>query len=183
METSVKYEDFTGTAFSSLDNSSFKTVVAKEGEVSPFRGYIPLSPVKSDLRKSREEEYLIIQGRILDKTGSWPAGDAGIEIWHLTQGTMEFKHRAKLCSDPSGAFQLITDLPARQRGQSFKIYFKITVGTFTYYTQLSFNHCVAWLASRSYRRHKESFQLSKLPAGVGTPSIFQLEIRLNKDLN
>ena len=172
MKTTVKYEGFTDTAFSSFNNSSFKTVVAKEGDVSPFRGYIPLSPVKSDLRKSTEEEYLIIHGRILDKTGTWPVGNASIEVWHLTQGTMEFRHRAKLSSEPSGAFQLITDLPARQRGHSFKIYFKITVGVNTYYTRLSFNHCMAWLASRTHRRFNQPV--------IADHSTFDLEIRLNR---
>ena len=180
MKTSVKQKDFTGTAFSSFANSSFKTVVAKEAEVSPFRGYIPLSPVKSDLRKATEQEYLIIHGRILDKTGSWPVGNASIEIWHLTQGTMEFKHRAKLYSDPSGAFEMITDLPARQRGHGFKIYFKITAGTHTYYTQLSFNHCMAWLASRTYSRYNEQLEVSKLQSIVTDHSTFDLEIRLNR---
>lgn len=180
MKNSVKYQDFTGITYSSFDNSSFMTVVAREAELSPFSGYIPLSPVKNDLRKSTEEEYLKIQGRILDKTRSWPVGNAGIEVWHLTQGSMEYKHRAKLVTDPSGAFQLITDLPARQRGRSFKIYFKITCGDKTFYTQFSFNHCLAWLSSRSHRRSNEHLNISNWQQGVNDHSIFELEIRLNK---
>ena len=180
MKNSVKYQHFTGSAFSPLDRSSYKTLLAREAEESPFNGFIPLSPIKSDLRKSSGEDQLLIQGRILDKSGSWPVGNAGIEIWHLTPGTIDFKHRAKLVSDSSGVFQLITDLPARQKGHNFKINFKITAGVNSYYTQLSFNHSMAWLASRSNRQFNNQVKLSNLQPGMGDHSIFDLEIRLNR---
>ena len=179
MEHPVKFEHFTTSAFSKFDSSSFNKLLAREADESPYNGYIPLSPIKSDLRKSSSQEYLLIRGKIFDKSGSWPVGNAGIEVWHLTPGTRDFKHRAKLISDSTGAFQLITDLPARQPGHNFKVFFKISVGVITYYTHLSFNHSMAWLAKRTNNQFHGPVPTTKSTLDTANPSIFKLEIRLN----
>lgn len=180
MKNSVKFDHFTKSDFSPFDNILIKPLLAKVADESPYNGYLPISPVKSDLRKSTGGEQLRIQGKIFDKSGSWPVGNAGIEVWHLSSGTEGFKHRAKLSTDPSGAFQLITDLPARQKGHNFKIFFKITVGVNAYYTQLSFNHSMAWLSNRSRNlKNIDSFYNNLGRESVGLNNYFEVEIRLD----
>ena len=180
MKSSVKFEHFTKDAIPYAGFSSCESLLARESRESPYKGYIPLSPVKSDLRKTRGEEQLLIQGRLLDKTGSWPVGNAGIELWHLTKGSLEFKHRAKLISDPSGVFHFITDMPARPMGHNFKIYFKITVGQNTFFTRFSFNHCKAFLANRAYHLANGHLLSGNPQSGFSALSIFPLEIRINR---
>ena len=180
MKNSVKYERFAKPDLSPTNPGIHRTLIARAADSSPYDGYIPLSLLKSNLRKSNGVEQLVVNGRIFDKSGKWPVGNAGIEIWHLTPGTKDFKHRAKLISDSTGVFQLITDMPARVRGQNFKIYFKITSGRNSFYTHLSFNHSMAFLAYRSTKSKNLAGIFNQLKQITeDRNNYFEVEIRLD----
>ena len=180
MKNNVKYERFTIPDLSPLIPGTHRILSASVADRSPYDGYIPLAPLKCNLTRSREGEQLVIYGRIFDKSGKWPLGNAGVEIWHLTPGTKEFNHRAKLISDSTGTFRLTTDMPARMEGQNFKIYFKIRIGVKSYFTHLSFNHSMAFLANRSILSKKIATSLNQERHNTDSPShYFEVEIRLD----
>ena len=180
MKNSVKYERFTISDLSHSIRGAHRILLASAADSSPYDGYIPLAPLKSHLARSRRAEQLVIYGRIFDKSGKWPAGNAGVEIWHLTPGTKEFNHRAKLISDSTGAFQLTTDMPARIAGQNFKIYFKIRIGVKSFFTYLSFNHSMAFLANRSILSKEIAASLNQIRHNTDCQSnYFKVEIRLD----
>lgn len=157
-----------------------KPVLARPGEKSPYQGYIPVAPVKEDLRVLTAGAYLEVWGRVLDSSYKEPISHAGIELWHLSPLSGQFKHRAKLTTGTDGVYRFITDLPNRQKGKDYCVYFKVVYDQNSYFTKLSFNNAGLWLSARYIKKqlsftNPDSFPFSKR---AGDRAIFQFDICL-----
>ena len=144
-----------------------------------YPGYSPIAPVKEDIRRSIQGAELQLGGYLRDRDDN-PLRDKAIEIWHLSPNSNKLYHRAKLFTDKNGAYQFITDLPGRDRGKNFCLYFKVEHLEIPYFTKLSFNHARAWLAARSGTLHiVNGMQHLQEPSEMATQrSRFHFDIRL-----
>lgn len=155
-----------------------KTLLAEEAEKCPYNGYQPLAVLKNDLRKNSSGNNVIINANITDQSGRFEVVGAGVEVWHLSNPTDGYSHRAKLISDENGFIRFQTDLPARELGKSFRIYFKISIGERSYYTKLSFNHSMAVLARMSLASNTLNLSRILRADWKDTALVYDLEVRL-----
>lgn len=155
-------------------------VVARPLEKSPYQGYIPVSPVKTDLRVLSAGSQLEVWGRILNLTDGRPISSAGIELWHLSPISDKRKRRAKLITDRRGSYRFITDLPGREMGKDYIVYFKISYMGQSHFTKLSFNNARARLAARALQKHRHQTKRNDHPSDGWDPNraIFQFDICL-----
>ena len=128
--------------------STTQTVLAKKRDVVPYPGYSSLAPLKNDLRVDPFGPHLSIEARILDKGLRGPVADGAVEIWHKSNDSGEIRHRAKLFTDNKGYIRFTTDIPARQKGKNYEIYFRVIAGGECYYARLTFNRTTLYLRSR-----------------------------------
>lgn len=172
---------------SSIMNSS-STIIrsnhivdALKSDISPFRGYSHLVPVKSDLRINPNSNYLEVSGKIYNRNRSIPLKGVVIEVWHLSPDSKHFKHRARLHTDDSGNYRFITDIPGREMGKNYKIYFKIIYGESTYFTELAFNNSSIYITGR-LRQKNNLLQKEKL-LPKNNSSFFKSRVNFNISLN
>lgn len=122
---------------------------------SPFEGYNPFAPVKSDLRKNIFGKHVAVSGTIYNESGTTPLHDASVEVWHLSPDSKKFRHRAKLFTDANGNYQFITDMPEREMGKNYKIFFKISNKGQSYFTELSFNNSGAYISGKHWEKNHQ----------------------------
>lgn len=122
---------------------------------SPFQGYNPFAPFSSDLRTYPFGEHVAVIGNIYDEKGITPLSGVSVEVWHLSPNTKKYRHRAKLQTDNSGTYRFITDLPGREMGKNFKVYFKISKAELTYFTELSFNNSAAFISGKHWEKNHQ----------------------------
>ncbi|MGI9546585.1 MAG: hypothetical protein ACR2MM_05085 [Flavobacteriaceae bacterium] len=160
--------------------SENQPVVARPVDKSPYRGYKPVAPLKTDLRKLSAGSQLEVWGRVLNLSDSKPLPVVGIELWHLSPISDQKKHRAKLITDGSGSYRFITDLPGREKGKDYIVYFKISHMGQSYFTKLSFNNARARLSARAIQKHWHGSDHSELHSHGRDPNrtIFQFDICL-----
>lgn len=119
---------------------------------SPYPGYLPVAPVKSDLRVSFSGSHVQVQGLIIDQRTRILTDLIRLEIWHLSPNSYKYDHRAVTYTDKMGNYRFITDLPNRESGRDYKIYLRITHENKSYFTHLSFNHSAAFISTRENNR-------------------------------
>ncbi len=140
---------------------------ATSSELSPYPGYLPIAPVKNDLRVSHSGSHVQVQGLILGNRGRILNDLVKLEIWHLSPNSKKYNHRAVTFTDEMGNYQFITDLPNREIGHNYKIYLRITSGKRNFFTHLSFNHAAAFISTMENNRLMNgSGAMSSLKASV-----------------
>ena len=138
--------------------SSTSTLRAFTGNESPFEGYNPFVVVKNDLRtfpSSPFGEYFEVNGKIYNAEGTRPLSNCSIEVWHLSPNSSKYRHRAKFYSNELGEYRFITDRPNRKLGKNYKIYFKVTKGDTSYFTELSFNNTQAFISGKHWEKNHQ----------------------------
>lgn len=123
---------------------------------SPFEGYNPYAEEKTDLRTSTLfGKHITVKGKIFDKTGTSPLFNATIEVWHLSPDSNKYKHQAKLTTNSSGEYSFITDFPRKEKGKMNRIYFKISNGNTTYFTELLINDFGAFITDKHWEENNQ----------------------------
>lgn len=130
-------------------------VHAFTSSASPFIGYNPFAPSKSDLREDPFGKHIRVNGKIYDHTGLKTLKDAKVEVWHLSPNSERYRHRSRLYTDASGHYSFITDLPNREYGKHYKIYFKVSNREKCYFTELSFNNTGAYISDRHWEMNHQ----------------------------
>ncbi len=169
----------TSGSFYQLDNPA----IATHYQECPFVGYSSLSPVKNDLRIQNNVQQLEVWGQIVGSTGDVPEGFLSLEIWHRSTDSDRFWQRARFYADENGAYQFITDLPARETGMNYHIYFKIMHRGKFHFTSLSFNNSMAWISTYALKSGFYHKPTCSEPFSGPTRNrwIFQFDIRLSTD--
>lgn len=123
---------------------------------SPYDGYNPYAKEISDLRSSALfGKYLNIQGKIFDISGISAVSNATVEVWHLSPNSTKYKHRAKLKTNYLGEYSFMTDFPNKEMGKTPRIYFKVTNGDSTYFTELLLNDFGAYITDKHWMKNKQ----------------------------
>lgn len=125
-------------------------------EESPFVGYNPYAESKTDLRTSLfGDKYVTVKGKILFKDGLQLASNAKVEVWHQSPNSDKYRHRAVLTTTDFGEYKFITDFPNNEEGKLAKIYFKVTAGNRTYFTELLLNSNFAYITSKHWEENNK----------------------------
>ena len=149
----LKYAVLSTASVTLLSSSSVMHALTLEE--SPFNGYNPYAENKTDLRTSFPfEKSVIVKGNIYNSTGNIPVSNAIIEVWHLSPNSKKFRHRAKLTSNASGEYQFITDFPNKEYGRMARIYFKISKGDRSYFTELIMNNLGAHISEKHWAKNQ-----------------------------
>lgn len=135
---------------------STEVIHALTSDLAPFEGYNPYAEEKTDIRKSIFGDHISISGTIFDESGHSPLAHAQVEVWHLSPSSTSYKHRAKLTCDESGNYHFRTDFPNKTKGKSARIYFKVSKGASTYFTELVLSPYGAFITDKHW---KENHQL------------------------
>lgn len=130
-------------------------VHAITSDTSPFTGYNPFAPLKSDLRIDPFGKHIQVSGQIYDHKGLNTLKDAQVEVWHLSPNSERYRHRSRLYTDASGHYSFITDLPNRELGKHHKIYFKVSDKGKSYFTELSFNNTGAFISDKHWEKNHQ----------------------------
>lgn len=124
----------------------------------PYEGYNPFAVEKNDLRTFPSYpfgQHLEVSGKVFDADGKVPLADCVMEIWHLSPNSTKYTHKAKLRTNEFGEYYFITDQPKRELGKNYKIYFKVTKGSDSYFSELSFNNTQAFISGKHSEKNKE----------------------------
>lgn len=156
-------------------------VDAQKLDIPPFRGYCHLFPIKSDLRINPYGSHLEVSGKIHDRNSSIPLNGVVIEVWHLSPDSEHFRHRARLHTDNSGNYRFFTDIPGREMGKNYKIYFKIIYRESNYFTELSFNNSSIYITGRLWQKNNLSQKEKLLPKN--NSSSIKSRVSFNISLN
>ena len=149
----LKYAVLSTASVTLLSSSS--VMHALTVEESPFEGYNPYAENKADLRNSLlSEKSVTVKGTVFNSTGNIPVSKATIEVWHLSPNSKKFRHRAKLTSNASGEYQFITDFPNKEYGRMARIYFKISKGDSSYFTDLAMNDLGAHISEKHWAKNQ-----------------------------
>lgn len=144
-------------------------------EENPFDGYNPYADAKTDLRTSLLGTYLEISGIILNSE-KHPLQNITVEVWHLSPNSKKYRHRAKLTTDASGRYTFKTDQPNNLKGKAPRIYFKVSNGDTTYFTELITGEH-ACITSKHFEENNEA--LGSLLMPTTTKGIFGKKIDFN----
>ena len=161
---------------------SYRGGLARPFLNSPFKGNSVLSKVTSNLQKHSSATSLEIFGYLVDFNGD-PLSNTGIEIWHLTRPGLEYKNQALLYTNSGGYYQFITNLPNREKGKNYEVYFKVKKDQRNYYTNLIFNNVTAILSKKfMLENHRAEFDRSlKYHQDSNNSFVFQFDIALCPD--
>jgi len=139
--------------------SSASTLSKMHIDDSPFEGYNPFTEEKTDLRISKFiGNHITVEGSIYDAKGELPIPNAKVEVWHLSPNSGKFRHRANFKTNSKGKYKFITDYPNKEKGKSARIYFKVSKGSTSYFTDLSLNIQGANISGKHW---EENNQLGK----------------------
>lgn len=184
----MKNENLRGSVLSGIRQSdnrtSTQTVASSKSAIasrqSPYPGYLPIAPVKNDLRVSFSGTAIQVQGLISDHRGRILPGPIRLEIWHLSPNSRKYNHRAITYTNEIGGYLFITDLPNRESGLNYKIYFRISFKDKSYFTHLSFNHCAAFMATRNFEKQLKPSEkkISLEDSLITDQSIIKLNVAL-----
>lgn len=149
---------------------------------SPFKGYNVLSKVTSNLRQFSSGTSLEIFGYLVDSNGE-TLPNTGIEIWHLTPSSDEYNNRAVSYTNSSGFYKFITNLPEREKGKNYEVYFRVEKDKRAYYTKLIFNNITAILSNKyMLNRPRPDFECSiNYDQDLKNDFVFQFDIALCPD--
>ncbi|MFC7358273.1 twin-arginine translocation signal domain-containing protein [Jejudonia soesokkakensis] len=135
--------------------SSTQTVSAFTEFDSPFSGYNPYIDEKTDLRSYlSNEESIEINGTIYDVSGENTLAGALVEVWHLSPNSLKYRHRGKTTTNDKGNYQFITDKPNREAGKTPRVYFKVTHGDRSYFTELLIGITGAHITGKHWEENK-----------------------------
>lgn len=144
---------FAGSGVAFLSSTSI--LQAFNADDCPFEGYNPYSEEKTDLRNSVFfGNHITIKGKIFSKSNLKGASQATVEVWHLSPDSNKYRHQAKLKVNQDGEYSFVTDFPNREKGKYAKVYFKITDGGNTTFTELSLSGQDAYINGKHYAAHK-----------------------------
>lgn len=121
---------------------------------SPFEGYNPFAEEKTDLRTQFFGDQIRVKGKLFDAATLHALSNTTIEVWHLSPNSNKYRHRAKLRTDENGHYSFITDYPNREAGRLPRIYFKVTKGDKSVFTDLMIGAVIPhisgehWLANQ-----------------------------------
>ncbi len=130
---------------------------------SPYDGYRNLAVISNDLRSDPIRDVLEVSGKLYASDRKVPLSDVSIEVWHLSPDSEHYNHRARFHSEDFGHYRFLTDMPGRELGKNYKIYFKISYRAETYFTTLSLNNTSVFIANR-LSRNKQMIRNSQLSA-------------------
>lgn len=141
--------DFLGKSTAAIVGTALLSSQFSFGNIlnqNPFEGYNPYAEAKNDLRKGLISiNNVKVSGKIFYAVGKQIVGNANIEVWHLSPESMKYRHRGKFSSDENGNYQFVTDFPNRKEGKKPRIYFKISSGNKTSYTELILDRHQAYI--------------------------------------
>lgn len=140
-----------GMALLTSTNTLF---AGSSGASSPFQGYRPFSEAKTDLRQEFIGKNVAVAGRIFNSSGKRPLVNVKVEVWHLSPQSGKYRHRAQFYTDAAGNYSFITDMPGRELGKYHKIYFKLSQGERTAFTELSFNSWGAHISDKHWEANQ-----------------------------
>jgi protocatechuate 3,4-dioxygenase beta subunit len=100
-------------------------------------------------------KHITIKGNVYDKTGTNTVHGAIVEIWHLSPGLKEYKHRAKVITNSKGEYKFITDLPDRDPGMMPRVYFSISHESSSYTTELLINDNGAHITGKHWEKNNQ----------------------------
>lgn len=126
---------------------------AFSSDESPYQGYNPFAPVKTDLREDPFGKHVQVSGKIYDYSGHNTLNDVQLEVWHLSPNSEAYRHRSKLFTNASGEYSFITDFPNREYGKYHKIYFKLTGHGKSCFTELSFGKTGAYITDKHWEKN------------------------------
>ena len=129
-------------------------------QISPYNGYKNLAVISNDLRSDPFGDVLEVRGNLYACDRTVPLSDVSIEVWHLSPNSEKFNHRARFHTEEFGHYRFLTDMPGRELGKNYKIYFKISYRAETYFTALSFSNSSVFIANR-LNRNKQIIEESK----------------------
>ncbi len=121
---------------------------------TPFDGYNPFADEKTDLRKNLFGNETMVRGRIYDHESLTPLSNVLIEVWHMSTESGKYRHRAKLYTNDAGEYSFITDFPSAQQYQCPRIFFKVSKGESTAYTELLMNDRGPFITSKHWEEHQ-----------------------------
>ncbi|MGB5237915.1 MAG: hypothetical protein WBM43_02480 [Flavobacteriaceae bacterium] len=165
-------------------------VIPCSGNRTPGFGYSPLSVEKNNLRKLPDYPEVTVRGILFDALSHRILANARIEVWHRSPKAGFLDHRAHFYTDDNGSYRFITDLPDRENGKNYNIFFKISYKRQSFFTKLSFNHSLALISSMSTatksRNHKGSISLKRASTSfkfnIGIPIIME-ELSLAREMD
>ncbi len=141
-------------ATTSIALLSSQMVNAFTTDQSPFEGYNPFAEEKTDLRKNFFGKQLAVSGTIYNDLGT-ALPDATVEVWHLSSDSGKFRHRGKFKTDAFGHYAFQTDFPGKEPAKRNRIYFKISKGEATYFTELVISGDKAYVTSKHWEENKD----------------------------
>ena len=162
---------------------AYKAGIAHPFLKTPFKGHSALSIVTSNLRKIDLDTSLQIFGYLVDFNGN-PLPHTGIEIWHRSPSGNKYHNRALLYSNSGGYYEFITNLPEREKGKNYEVYFRVEKDNRYYYTKLIFNNVTAILSSKFIsKNHRDDFARTfNCAKDPDNHFVFQFDIALSPDL-
>lgn len=122
---------------------------------SPYEGYNQFAEEKTDLRTQFFGKQLKVSGTIYDSQGALPLSEASVEVWHLSPGSSKYRHRGKFKTDALGQYQFHTDFPNKEKGKSGRIYFKVSKGETSYFTELVVSPFDAFVTAKHWKENSQ----------------------------
>ncbi len=123
---------------------------------TPFEGYNPFSKATNDLRNNiNHADGIKITGKIFNKSGTKGVPEAKIEVWHLSPQSEKYRNHGHFFTDNEGFYSFITNFPSRERGKKPKIFFKISKGSSTVFTQLLIDSHRAYILNDHWEHNRE----------------------------
>ena len=176
------FEESSSTAKSGSANTLATHVAnCRKTQQSPYIGYKNLAAVSNDLRSDPFGNVLEVCGNLYAYHRTAPLSDVSIEVWHLSPNSEHFNHRARFHTEESGHFRFLTDMPGRELGKNYKIYFKVSYRAETYFTALSFSNSSVFIANR-LNRNKQIIEGSQ-PSELRTLKLNMTRINFDIYLN
>lgn len=130
-------------------------VVSAFATETPYDGYNPYSEEKTDIRTTIFGNHIKVKGIIYDSQGTAPLPNATVEVWHLSPNSQKFRHRTRITTNEQGAYQFITDQPNKESGKNRRIYFKVTSGEETRFTELVVHEHNCYITSQHWLEQQQ----------------------------
>ncbi len=76
-------------------------------------------------------------------------------MWHLSPNSSKYRHRGILATNNAGEYKFTTDFPNKEKGQSAKIYYKISSENKTYFTELCLTNNDVFITSKHWEENHQ----------------------------
>lgn len=136
--------------------TSQNTFAAIVGPSIPFEGYNPYAEFKNDLRvNSMFGNPVEVSGTLYSSDATQTIANAKIEVWHLSPGSDKYRHRGYFFTDEDGRYSFKTDFPNNENGKKARIYFKISNGNSSSFTELILDNHSAYIHKDHWEKNSQ----------------------------